>query len=405
MRSLAVVLGVPVDDVTMDESLERISAFVEQGRVSGRSYQVATVNVDFVVNSCADPELVTLLQRADLAIPDGMPVVWASKLIGGPLRQRVAGADLVPELAALAASRSYSMMVFGSAEGVAEKAAEILRANNPGLIITGFGGPFFDRVTDMSDDVLDVIRDARPDILCVALGHPKQERWIEEYRDKLDVPVLVGVGGSLDFIVGTKARAPKWMQRAGLEWTHRFATEPRRLWKRYTRDLTVFGPRVLRQLRDMGKRPPNAPRPAVVQAGDALVLRPTGSLGLPDESLMSTLSLAVGEGARVVVDMSSVRRLDHSTASSLVSLAYELNLHDAPLVLAALSTKTARSLTRLRLDRSFTLMPDMASALRPADRAEYRRQRFTAVYRPGPPHPIDRVRKPGRVTNRTDRAS
>jgi N-acetylglucosaminyldiphosphoundecaprenol N-acetyl-beta-D-mannosaminyltransferase len=405
MRSLAVVLGVPVDDVTMDESLERISAFVEQGRVSGRSYQVATVNVDFVVNSCADPELVTLLQRADLAIPDGMPVVWASKLIGGPLRQRVAGADLVPELAALAASRSYSMMVFGSAEGVAEKAAEILRVNNPGLIITGFGGPFFDRVTDMSDDVLDVIRDARPDILCVALGHPKQERWIEEYRDKIDVPVLVGVGGSLDFIVGTKARAPKWMQRVGLEWTHRFATEPRRLWKRYTRDLTVFGPRVLRQLRDMGKRPPNPPRPAVVQAGDALVLRPTGSLGMPDESLMSTLSLAVGEGARVVVDMSSVRRLDHSTASSLVSLAYELNLHDAPLVLAALSTKTARSLTRLRLDRSFTLMPDMASALRPADRAEYRRQRFTAVYRPGPPRPIDRVRKPGRVTNRTDRAS
>jgi anti-anti-sigma regulatory factor len=167
----------------------------------------------------------------------------------------------------------------------------------------------------------------------------------------------------------------------------------------------VFGPRVLRQLRDMGKRPPNPPRPAVVQAGDALVLRPTGSLGMPDESLMSTLSLAVGEGARVVVDMSSVRRLDHSTASSLVSLAYELNLHDAPLVLAALSTKTARSLTRLRLDRSFTLMPDMASALRPADRAEYRRQRFTAVYRPGPPRPIDRVRKPGRVTNRTDRAS
>lgn len=405
MRSLAVVLGVPVDDVTMAESLDRIATFVDEGRVSGRSYQVATVNVDFVVNSCGDPDLVTLLQRADLAIPDGMPVVWASKLIGGPLRERVAGADLVPELAALAVTRGYSMMVFGSAEGVAEKAADILRTNNPGLTITGFGGPFFDRVTDMDDAVLEVIRDARPDILCVALGHPKQERWIEEYRDKIDVPLLVGVGGSLDFIVGTKSRAPMWMQKTGLEWTHRFATEPRRLWKRYTRDLTVFGPRVLRQVRDMGGRVSNATRPAIFQAGDAVVLRPAVSLGLPDNALMSALVLAVGEGARVVVDMSSVRRLDHSTASSLVSLAYELNLHGAQLVLAALPTKTARALTRLRLDRSFTLMPDMASALRPADRAEYRRQRFSAVYRPGPPNPIDRLRKPGRVSNRADRAS
>jgi hypothetical protein len=120
---------------------------------------------------------------------------------------------------------------------------------------------------------------------------------------------------------------------------------------------------------------------------------------------MSTLSLAVGEGGRVVVDMSSVRRLDHTTASSLVSLAYELNLRDAPLVLAALPTRTARALTRLRLDRSFTLVPDMASVLRPAARAEYRRQRVAAVYRPGPPHPLDRVRKPGRVSNRADRAS
>ena len=101
----------------------------------------------------------------------------------------------------------------------------------------------------------------------------------------------------------------------------------------------------------------------------------------------------------------SVLRLDHTTAASLLSLAYELNQRDTQLVLTSLTTATARSLTRLRLDRSFTLMPDMASALRPADRAEYRRQRFAAVYRPGPPHPLDRVRKPGRVSNRADRAS
>jgi N-acetylglucosaminyldiphosphoundecaprenol N-acetyl-beta-D-mannosaminyltransferase len=158
---------------------------------------------------------------------------------------------MVPELAELAVNRGFSMMVFGSAEGVAEQAAQMLRDRNPGLDITGYGGPFFGDVADMDPQVLDVIREARPDILCVALGHPKQERWIEEYRDKLEVPVLVGVGGSLDFIVGTKARAPKWMQRSGLEWVHRLASEPRRLWRRYLIGNTQF---VAGVLSDGGRR-------------------------------------------------------------------------------------------------------------------------------------------------------
>ena len=242
MRALAVVAGIPVDDVTMQESVARIATFVEEGRVSGRTHQISTINVDFVVNACADPELAAVLQGADLAIPDGMPVVWASKLFGRPLRERVAGADLVPELAAMAASRDYSMMLFGSGPGVAESVAAILGARHPGLRIIGYGGPIFDRVTEMDDEVLDVIRTAAPDILCVALGHPKQEHWIKAYRDKLDVPVLIGVGGSLDFIAGTKSRAPVWIREIGLEWLHRLVTEPRRLAKRYARDFVPFTP-------------------------------------------------------------------------------------------------------------------------------------------------------------------
>ena len=373
MRSLVVVLGVPVDDVTMPESVDRIAAFVEDGRRSGRTHQIATVNVDFVVNACAEADLAAILQGADLAIPDGMPIVWASKLFRRPLRERVAGADLVPELAAMAAGRGYSMMLFGSGPGVAESVAATLGARHPGLRIIGYGGPLFDRVSDMDDEVLDVIRTAAPDILCVALGHPKQEHWIETYRDKLDVPVFIGVGGSLDFIAGTKARAPVWIRKIGLEWLHRLVTEPRRLAKRYARDLVTFGPLVCRQLWRMRAGDRTRTPTTVERVGDAIVLQPTAGLDLGAIGAASGMAREFGVG-RVVVDMSLVSRLDQATTASLVALGYELRQSGTQIVLAALSSAAACELARLRLDRSFTLTPDVVSALGASSFAKLARQ-------------------------------
>jgi N-acetylglucosaminyldiphosphoundecaprenol N-acetyl-beta-D-mannosaminyltransferase len=363
MRSLVVVAGIPVDDVTMEESVERIDKFVEDGRVSGRTHQIATVNVDFVVNGCADPALAAILQDADLASPDGMPIVWASKLFRRPLRERVAGADLVPELAAMSARRGYSVMLFGSGPGVAESVAEILGARHPGSRIIGYGGPIFDRVTDMDEQVLDVIRTAAPDILCVALGHPKQEHWIKAYRDKLDVPVLIGVGGSLDFIAGTKARAPVWIRDVGLEWLHRLVTEPRRLGKRYARDFVRFTPLVYRQLRGTWARGGARTPPTVEFVENALILRPAGALDLRADFVRAELSGVGAVGERVVVDMGLVRRLDHTTAASLIALRYELRQFGRQLVLTNLRPALAGELARLQLHTRFTIMPDVASAL------------------------------------------
>jgi N-acetylglucosaminyldiphosphoundecaprenol N-acetyl-beta-D-mannosaminyltransferase len=366
VRSLVVVAGIPIDDVTMAEAVDRVATFVEEGRFSGRTHQIATVNVDFVVTGCGDPELGAILQRADLTIPDGMPIVWASKLFGRPVRERVAGADLVPELAALAAQHEYSMMLFGSAPGVAESVAATLASRHPGLRIIGYGGPMFDRGNEIDDEVLDVVRTAAPDILCVALGHPKQEYWIDAYRDKLDVPVLIGVGGSLDFIAGTKSRAPVWIREIGLEWLHRLATEPRRLAKRYARDFVRFTPLIFRQFRTMGIRANEWAAPAVERVGEAVVVRPTGGVDLWANFDALDRGGAFAAGTRVVVEMSRVRRLDQATAASLVALEYELRHAGSLLVLAAVPVSVSVSMVRLGLDKTFTVVPDVATALEPS---------------------------------------
>jgi N-acetylglucosaminyldiphosphoundecaprenol N-acetyl-beta-D-mannosaminyltransferase len=363
MRSLVVVAGVPIDNVTMPESIDRIVAFVEEGRRVGRTHQVATINVDFVVSACTDPRVAAILQRADLAIPDGMPVVWASKMFGRPLRERVAGADLVPELAAVSAERGFSMMLFGSAPSVAESVATILRTRHPRLRVVGYGGPMFDRVTDMSDDVLDVIRSVAPDILCVALGHPKQEHWIETYRDKVDVPVLIGVGGSLDYIAGTKTRAPAWTHKLGLEWCHRLMTEPRRLGRRYARDLFRFAPAVTRQALEMRSR--GAPRaPSTMRIGNTLVLQPVGALDLWIGGGAAALAETMLGSDSVVVDLSQVGRLDHATAASLTALRRECDRSGVPLSLVAPAPPVTRALARLRFDQTFTVLPEPGAGTR-----------------------------------------
>jgi N-acetylglucosaminyldiphosphoundecaprenol N-acetyl-beta-D-mannosaminyltransferase len=243
----ALVLGLPVDDVTMDEVVDMIFGFVVDGRASGRSHQVATVNVDFVVNALGDPDVLTILQRTSLSIPDGMPVVWGARIMGTRLRTRVAGADLIDALVERAATVGARISFFGAAPGVAQRAADLLIERHAGAEIIADSGPHIPNVADLEVAELASLRDVQPDICCVALGNPKQERFIARFGDTFGIPVMIGVGGSLDFLVGTKTRAPRWMQRTGLEWMHRLLTEPRRLVGRYARDAVVFGPRMVRQ--------------------------------------------------------------------------------------------------------------------------------------------------------------
>jgi N-acetylglucosaminyldiphosphoundecaprenol N-acetyl-beta-D-mannosaminyltransferase len=257
VRAVVEILGVPIDDVTMEEAVERITGFVETGRETRRAAQVATVNVDFVVQATRNPALMDILHRTALSIPDGMPLVWGSRLLGTPLRERVAGADLVPALAQRGAAAGMRIYLFGAAPGVAEHAASLLAERFPGLDVTGDEGARVSPSGEMEPAALEPIVAFRPDIVCVALGNPKQEFWIERYAAAVGASVYIGVGGTLDLLVGEKRRAPGWVQRAGLEWVFRAAQEPRRLAGRYAKDLVVFLPKLARQVcTERRHRPP-----------------------------------------------------------------------------------------------------------------------------------------------------
>jgi N-acetylglucosaminyldiphosphoundecaprenol N-acetyl-beta-D-mannosaminyltransferase len=288
----SVVMGSPVDDVTLGEAVDRIAAMVDVGRATGRVHQVATVNVDFIVNAARDKRLLRLLQGVDLAVPDGMPLVWASRLLGTPLRQRTTGVDMLPALVARSAVAGYRVCLFGAAPGVAVRAATLLREWHPHADITALEAPAIGRDGAMDPAALEPIRQARPDIVGVALGHPKQEWWIARHGAAVGAPVLIGIGGTLDFLTGVTRRAPEWMQRSGLEWLHRAVSEPRRLAGRYATDLTVFGPGLLRQVWT-GRRRQGA--------------------GVP---LMITTR---GAEPRLTVDMTGVEALDNLTVADTVS--------------------------------------------------------------------------------------
>jgi N-acetylglucosaminyldiphosphoundecaprenol N-acetyl-beta-D-mannosaminyltransferase len=245
----AVLFGVPIDGYTMAEALDVIDECVRNGRSHERTYQVTTVNVDFLVNAISNPDVMELLQHAELNLADGTPLLWASRLLDTPLPERVAGADLVPLLARESSTRGWRVHLFGAAPGVAARARAKMLETHPDALITADAGPSAvnDEVPD--EAVVESIRVVDPDILCVALGNPKQERFIASHRDALRCPVMIGIGGSLDIFVGDKRRAPTWAQRFGAEWVFRAAQEPGRLGRRYLHDLAVFGPALHRYRR------------------------------------------------------------------------------------------------------------------------------------------------------------
>jgi len=234
-----VLLGVRVDDVTFEEALSVIEGFIREGT----PHQVVTVNPEFVMAARRDEEFRRILNAAHLALPDGIGLIWASRLLGRPLRERVAGSDLVPMIAALAAKRGYRLFLLGAAPGVAEEAARRLRQENPGLTIAGThaGSP----AVEEEEEIVALVQAARPHVLLVAYGAPAQDKWIARNLERLRVPVCMGVGGALDFIAGVAKRAPRWVQRLGLEWLHRLIHQPWR-WRRQLA-LVRFAGLVLRE--------------------------------------------------------------------------------------------------------------------------------------------------------------
>jgi N-acetylglucosaminyldiphosphoundecaprenol N-acetyl-beta-D-mannosaminyltransferase len=229
------ILGVPVHDVTHDEAVARIESLIE----GGGAHQVATVNPEFVMTARRDSEFQRVLRATELNVPDGAGVLWAARRKGTPLRERVAGVDLVDRLCGLAASHGWRAYFLGAQPGVAERAAAALALRHAGLKIAGTlaGSPGLAEEAD----IVARLRSAGPKLLFVAYGAPAQDKWLARNLPRLNPDpsggglgvVGMGVGGAFDFIAGLQRRAPEWMQQANLEWLYRLVREPRR-WRRQT---------------------------------------------------------------------------------------------------------------------------------------------------------------------------
>ena len=219
-------LSVPVHALTTAGAVEQVSHFMSEPGL----HQIATVNPEFVMKAQEDNHFMTVLQEADLCIADGVGLLIAGRWQGRPLPERVAGSDLVYLLAEQAAQQGWRLFLLGAALGIAEEAAGQLEALYPGLVIAGTYAGSPDPAEN--DEIVRIINDSQTELLYVAFGAPRQDKWIARNRQQLrTVRVAMGIGGSLDFISGRAARAPGWMQRIGMEWLYRLYKEPWR-WRR-----------------------------------------------------------------------------------------------------------------------------------------------------------------------------
>lgn len=227
-------MNTEIDNLTMKETLDEIDKLILK---NDRSY-VVTPNVDHIVMLETDVELKNIYRDASLILADGKPLLWISKWYKTPIKEKISGSDLFPLLCEMAAKKGYSMFFLGAAEGVAAKAAENLKKKYNGLKIVGtYSPPYgFEKDEIESEKIIDMVKEAHPDILILGLGSPKQEKFVYHYCKDLGVPISLGLGASLDFEAGNIRRAPKWMSNHGLEWLYRLIKEPKRMFKRYIID-------------------------------------------------------------------------------------------------------------------------------------------------------------------------
>lgn len=364
MRDLVVLLGIPIDNLDMDQTLERIEEFIHAGRATGKGHQVATINVDFIVKASRDQELRYLLQNVDLATADGMPLLWASRLLRTPLKSRVTGIDLVSLLAGWAAKKRFSIYLLGAGPGIATQAAEIMKQMNPDLIIAGVSSPPFLPVLEMDPSIQNEIRKAHPDILLVAFGNPKQEKWIGMVGQGLNAPVMIGVGGSLDFITGNTKRAPVWVQSIGLEWLSRLVQEPRRLWQRYLTDFQVFGIGFIRQWWAMVPRSPSRLPAAIVELdlkGRVATLKVRGEFTQARVREFQEIAKEALTRPEIRTDLAETTFLDSSALGALVDLARQAQAVCGNFSLVRVPPKIWKVLSLFKLEAFLNAAPAKAT--------------------------------------------
>ncbi len=246
------ICGVAIDKYTFDEAVEII---IDHALSCETPKYVVTPNAQHIVALQKDAHFRKIYQNAFLVVPDGVSLLWAAKLLKTPLNGRVNGTDLFERLCAVAAERKLKIFLLGGRPGAADSAAQVLRDRHPDLDIVGTYCPPYGFESDTVElaKINTIIKAAAPNILFVGLGAPKQEYWIYANHQEIGTPISIGIGVSFELVSGMVARAPKLMQKAGLEWFFRLLVEPRRLWKRYFAGNTLFLWLVLKQVLNLYK--------------------------------------------------------------------------------------------------------------------------------------------------------
>jgi N-acetylglucosaminyldiphosphoundecaprenol N-acetyl-beta-D-mannosaminyltransferase len=238
------ILGVRFDNVGVDD----VIAQMDQARRNHQSIAITITNVDCLAKARADQSYRQALNESALSLADSAPVIWASYLLGSPLRRRVPGSDLTRILCGLSAEKGYRLFFLGAAPGVAEQAKNNVEQRHPGAQVVGIYSPERHEILNDSPEIIRRVNTSGASILLVAFGAPFQEEWIFRNLPKLQVDVAVGVGSSLDYLAGNLRRAPRWMFRLGLEWLFRLLQEPRRLFRRYLIDDMKFFPLLMKEI-------------------------------------------------------------------------------------------------------------------------------------------------------------
>ncbi len=380
------MLGVVFDNLTVAEALVGIEKMI----ASRRPQYVVTANVDFLVQARRDEELRRILVDADMVLCDGTPLVWASRLFGNPLPERVAGSDLVPQFLKLAARKKYRLFFLGATAEANERAAKNVQDRFPGVNIVGHYSPPFRPLLEMDNhDIARMIRASHPDVLCVAFGCPKAEKWIAMNYRSLGVPVTIGVGATIDFLAGKMRRAPVWMQRAGIEWIFRLCQEPRRLFKRYFTDMWVFSGSIIAQFWAMKFTPRilvNGPVMQPMAAGSSW--QSVQVLDRLDAQVVrqapKSLEKLMAASCDCLLDLAKVKFIDSTGIAILARLQNKLRARGRHLILLSPSTAVSRSLSLMRWHNLFEIGHGASEArkLIQAREVERRAQVLNGAWRP-----------------------
>jgi len=367
------ILGVSFDPMTLAGAIDRIEAMVD---APGLSY-VVTPNVDFLVQARHDPELHEILARADLVLCDGRPLVWASRWLGNALPGRVAGSDLVPLLLRRAEERGWRIFLLGGADGVGAEAARRIAAAHPSLPPVVHYSPPIRPLAGMDDGaIIARLRAAKPDIVLVCFGCPKQEKWIFRHYRAVEAPVMIGAGGTVDFLAGRLRRAPLWMRRTGTECVFRLCQEPRRLFARYAGDLLRFVPALLAQ---HWRLPARAGRIGVRRDTPSSATMQYGIKVLAAERLQRNFlqsgsafwAHALEQQGHCLIDLAGVKSIDSTGLAFLSHWQRRLAQGRRNLILLRPSASVRSALEHMHLTEQFIITDGgapapPASAVRPA---------------------------------------